>query len=931
MSATTSHKCLLATAISAALSLMSAAPVAAQAPAAAPAESRAPEAGNTKEQDKKTEPTELETVVVVGSKLLAETFVSQKRESMRVVDSIGETETGLLPAQNAAELVSMLPGVLTFSDRTGEDNLTTTEGRFASVRGIRPDLNITTMDGLNLGIPNQGGRSNFLDWFPVTLAKRVEVIKTLTPEDDAHSIGGQINIVTRSGFDYADRPLLSFNGSLGTDELDRGLRDQRQPFDTSFVYARPLSPEWAIAVTANFNRRDVFLPSRENVGRVAFNDEGNRVTFFPGFNNFIGGTPGNGIAVPLTNRQYANAAQTDRSGFAGRLDYRPDSDASAWITWAYSRLDQVVEQSYSDVRQPFLCFPPGCTDRALSQRGNAGRVLVRFDDAAFSESAISENLSQLKTLQGGFERYLGTAGLLEFRSSWSQAKQEQTDYFSFYGQNARDIEIDYDLSDWRAPQFSVADPTVFDAATYNLRRIDHLELDLGERVWDNSLKYGFNAGADDRGFGFKVGARYKRTDRDYREFFDRATPLDATRFVLSDILSTRDPYGFGIPGASGGTPPLLGNVGARNAQLLPLFGDPTQFRVDAVSGLSNNYGIVETTLAGFFQAQHRGDNTQLIAGMRRERTEVDATGFRSSNDGPFEPVRATSTQSVWLPSLLFNWDISDEFKLRFGYSRSLGRPPYDALAPKGELLTTDPQAGTASLVRSNPGLRPRRSDNIDLAAEWYFDEGRSLLSAGFFHKRIKDEIFLSTEILPLEFDGVTYATTVSQPRNAESATLNGLELSFVKSLNFLPAPFDNLGIQANATLIDGDFSLQRPRLDGNGTQTPGFLPGQPERIYNVSLYYSDAKLDVNLGFNRTEPFVVGFFPTAPQNDIYHLGRNLLSAKVGYTWNEHVRAFAEGNNLLSKDLVEVSGPPEVQSLRRVYAAGRTFNVGLIYTW
>jgi outer membrane receptor protein involved in Fe transport len=115
-------------------------------------------------------------------------------------------------------------------------------------------------------------------------------------------------------------------------------------------------------------------------------------------------------------------------------------------------------------------------------------------------------------------------------------------------------------------------------------------------------------------------------------------------------------------------------------------------------------------------------------------------------------------------------------------------------------------------------------------------------------------------------------------------------------------------------------------LDGSGTETPGFLPGQPEDVYNASLYYSDRRLDVNLSWNRTASYVAGFFADAPQNDIYLLGRDVFSAKISYGVSDAIRFFVEGNNLFSEDLIEVSGPPELKNFRRRYNFGRTISVG-----
>ena len=78
--------------------------------------------------------------------------------------------------------------------------------------------------------------------------------------------------------------------------------------------------------------------------------------------------------------------------------------------------------------------------------------------------------------------------------------------------------------------------------------------------------------------------------------------------------------------------------------------------------------------------------------------------------------------------------------------RSIGRPNQSDLAG-GE--SRSDIGGVISVSRPNPELKPRRADNFDLSLEYYFDGGNGLLSAGVFHKNIKDEIFREDELLNL--------------------------------------------------------------------------------------------------------------------------------------------------------------------------------------
>ena len=84
--------------------------------------------------------------------------------------------------------------------------------------------------------------------------------------------------------------------------------------------------------------------------------------------------------------------------------------------------------------------------------------------------------------------------------------------------------------------------------------------------------------------------------------------------------------------------------------------------------------------------------------------------------------------------------------------------------------------------------------HYDLSLEWYFNDTglASCLSVAFnIPKDIDGFVFNSSS--PETIAGIDWAS-VDRPRNAASATINGAELSFQTAFDFLPAPFDGLGM-----------------------------------------------------------------------------------------------------------------------------------------
>lgn len=936
----------------------------------------------------------LEEIVVYGSRRINRDFVDVKRNSIDIVDSLGEDDIATLPAINSAEVVKRLPGVAVFNDGFGSEagergggvvQPTTLEARFASVRGIRGDLNLTQLDGMNLAIPNQAGRTNFLDWFPVNLAKRVEVRKTFDAEQDGNAIGGIVNIVTRSGFDY-EEPLINAGLSINHDTLNDGPQSYDRPYNAQIVYAAPLNDKFAITATANYNHRDFFFPHRNNEARRYFDDTGVGVSI--GFNHPIGETLGNGIPVPIANRLNSSSVETDRYGGAFKLDFRPSDSTDISLTGAISVLNQEVFGTENDIRQPLFCFAFfGCNLAATEQIGGAtgtGVIEIAAAESIFSDSLLSANDSKLRTVMAALEHRFNDDWTLEGKLATSRATQEQFDLGFFYSVPLADLSDPdpatpgnpngltwrYDFSDPANPIINVDDPgRIFDPTTYDLQRANQLGLDLQEDNLDLKLNIAYNVDTDDFGFGFKAGLRYKDVDRDFSEFRTQYNTSVAgmAAFTLDQVLSSSSGQGLDIPNR-GNLQTLLQDTDAANSLITPQLGDASLFTRVPLSDAINDYTITEETEAAFVYVRYATDRSHVNVGLRYENTEHRANGVvldqlngtitdgtqTGGVDNLFRPEANGGKQDFLLPSFTFVYDIRDDVKLRVGYSQSLGRPGYNSLAPQGDTFTTSIDTtspatiaatitnATGSRTIANPDLKPRQSDNYDLALEWYIDGGEGVVSLGYFRKDIEDEIFtasaeetimIDVPTVPMQIPLLVTTTTV---QNASRATIDGFEFNLVKNLSFIPYRFfENVGINLNATFIDGDFDdLNRVPIGGGSLSTPGVLPGQPEELANFTVFYSTELLDLNVGLNYTGDMNT-FFNSAEAfgagQDVYNEARTTLNTKASYRLRENIQLYFEANNLTEEELVRYSGDPSLNSIRRRFVTGRTFAFGANITF
>ncbi len=152
-------------------------------------------------------------ILVLGQSGNLASSLSRKRASDGVSDVLTRDAIGQFPDQNVAELLRRLPGVNVLNDQG--------EGRFVSVRGLDPELNSTSLNGVRVPAPESDVRSVALDVISADLIESIEVKKSLTPDMDADTIGASVEIKTTSAFDR-QKPLYkaklegSYNDYVGT-------------------------------------------------------------------------------------------------------------------------------------------------------------------------------------------------------------------------------------------------------------------------------------------------------------------------------------------------------------------------------------------------------------------------------------------------------------------------------------------------------------------------------------------------------------------------------------------------------------------------------------------------------------------------------------------------------------------------------------------
>jgi TonB-dependent receptor len=282
-------------------------------------------------------------------------------------------------------------------------------------------------------------------------------------------------------------------------------------------------------------------------------------------------------------------------------------------------------------------------------------------------------------------------------------------------------------------------------------------------------------------------------------------------------------------------------------------------------------------------------------GVRVVKTKIDGKG---------RLVLSTATNSYILdeepaldgdyyePLPAFNFILapnnSKNVLFRGAITRALTRPTISELNPTQSINAEDQE-----ISRGNPDLDPFLAWQYDFGVEYYFGKSNEgLFAINGFVKDVDNFIVPSNTTLTMAFpdQGVPSQTyTVSSYRNGGTASIQGFELNFQTPFTFLPGLLSNLGVAANYTYTDTEF-----------TDAFGFsytFPGASSDTYNFVIYYEQGGFSTRLAYNFRNDYLI-----APANDpdgsnaLYGEGGGRLDLSLRYRFKNGVRISIDALNL-----------------------------------
>jgi iron complex outermembrane recepter protein len=298
------------------------------------------------------------------------------------------------------------------------------------------------------------------------------------------------------------------------------------------------------------------------------------------------------------------------------------------------------------------------------------------------------------------------------------------------------------------------------------------------------------------------------------------------------------------------------------------------------------------------------------------------------NSGGSVLTEADTTHHNWLPSFNLKINLTDKWLLRFAASRAMSRPDIGLLKnyvsigsptlpsgsnPSDPAWIKDAQGNITginlfySADAYNPYLKPTTADQFDISLENYFADVGSF-SLTVFYKKFHDYIQYGTFGLDVTNNGVTRNVQVRGPLNGDGASVQGIELAYQRFFDFLPDPFNGLGIQTNFTVVENKgitnsnlHSVNTPATTNAGVPDRiqiDALEGLSKYSYNIIGMYEKGPWAARLAYNWRSKFLVTALDCCVYLPVWSKAQGFLDASIRYRINDHFEINVEGSNLLN---------------------------------
>lgn len=854
----------------------------------------------------------LDTLVVSSSREGNAAAIARQQMALTTGNSISMDAYGNVAKGDMGTFLQRLPGVVGEYGGSAVDAVL--------VRGLSQEFTTVTTDGVRAASANPDSRSQLVSSLPSDSIESVEVIKTPTADMDGDSLGGVINLRTRSAFDRTGRSIVLNFSEAYNDTFGKNIN----PSDPSG--SKYLFPQVSVQYS------DVFQLSGGRKLGVVLTGTYQEVQEAPStvraqFNGNWNYTDYTSAAVA---RRVIYADQefhvNKRAGLNSKFDLKLSADSSLSFSASFNRFNNFMEQNR-----------PQYQDSVTLDTANSTADYWAFSRVRYRTQR------DFRQLDYHTWRFLleGKHKLGQFDLTWNASFEDSTREQNRLGATVRsnnNFSMTYDRTkdvEFPTLAFTGGITPPDDPWTTNMNSLNSTGTheDSGNSI--ASARLDLTRDFNDWRFPvkFKTGLRVREEKRDrdgnyingsssagnysaYR-VFDFKAGWGAGRYPATPIVNTRKYFSD------------MG-VSYQNGQWVYGSAFPYTAADSITESLQNDYKTKETIPAVYSQAEVTlRKDLKATLGVRYEQTKTELTSRFFDATAATPALQYANFQTTkgdygtWFPNLQFRYEPIKHLIFRAAYSTTIGRP---RLADMVGRFSVNDLNDTISF--SNPSLKPQYSQNFDLSAEYYF-EPVGVVSVGVFRKNLRD--FVSTVSFPVvgnEFglDLKNYVGwTGTSKLNSGKGTVEGFEINYAQQFTFLPGFLKNFGTMANWTALssEGDYNgLITTRLPFKNN-----LIGMRPKSGNAGLTFVNNRVDLRLMLNYASDYLVSLNTGDPSSSEF-LGARAQWDFFGRLYlTRNVNLFVDAINLTEENRARYQGLPVAARQAQTNIFSRSFTFGI----
>jgi iron complex outermembrane recepter protein len=821
---------------------------------------------------------QLSKFVVEGEREGNSLAITQRRNAGNVKDVISSDAFGNVADLNLGNFLLRMPGV---SKEESEGEIIRIQ-----IRGVDSNMNAVSIDGTrgSNGSTRDFNRAFEIDKVPADFIETIEITKASTPDMDADSIGGAVNLKTKSALDRKGR---RFTYNIGnTWNLDQNSFRPMASLSYSDVIKNKVGVLFTASYTESHKPRD-----RSNLDYERTTDT-DRPVFF--------------TAVNWGQDQLKHM----RAGLGLRLDYKFSEATKVFFNTTYSAYEDQLNR-----RQPTIST--AATANIVSVTNDVTET--RNQTFTYNQNLRARDIETFNVTIGGETTALW-GGKLDFTVNHSPSTGTETRFIP--DRSVAGVGFTFDRSQTHNYFIikQTSGPDIYDPRNSTMSSLVTWDDESHDEITGAQLNFRKPI-ATAIPLAVKAGMRYREQTREQdknRRTFSYVGPNGVVGPVGAtnddDLGRLFDPgythTAFLYPkGLQFMKLPELQETLRTSPQLFTENVNTTTRDTIRMDGEAS-----ESVTAAYVQGEARFGRLTVVTGVRVEDTKFDGQGFRQEITpeerirrsayvgtvtpeetirrarAEYFPVEGSGDYRDYFPSVHFKYNLTPRLLARLSYSTGIGRPNFGQIIP-----TTSIDNDRLTITANNPDLKPQFSKNYDAALEYYF-EPAGLVSIGVFEKNLRNFIYranVGTIDSGNEFGEGYSGYTLTTDRNGGSATIQGLEFSYSQQFSHLGGIWRGFGTFLNMTWLrtEGDYGM--PGENITGAKLPLFTP----RTGNVGVSYIahgwTVRVKMNYSSDRLETFNAD-----PSRLTYDKGSTPVDLNLAYALNRRLSVYADVINVFN---------------------------------